>query len=151
MDYLIPTALEVPDWETGFTVTPSPHHPIGAKGIGESATVGSPPGNREPFVRATVVRAQHPTSAQAGDTGLLLADGTLEGFVGGACVQASVREYGLKSLASHEPLLLRVVAGEPSYVREGEPCRCPTRASAAGPSRSSSSRPCRHPGYWSSE
>src|SRR5262249_30861621 len=41
MDYLLPTALEVPDWETGFTVTPSPHHPIGAKGIGESATVGS--------------------------------------------------------------------------------------------------------------
>ena len=43
MDYLIPTALECPDWETGHTVTPSPHHPIGAKGIGESATVGSPP------------------------------------------------------------------------------------------------------------
>ena len=43
MDYLIPTALEVPEWETGFTVTPSPHHPIGAKGVGESATVGSPP------------------------------------------------------------------------------------------------------------
>jgi carbon-monoxide dehydrogenase large subunit len=43
MDYLLPTALEVPDWETGFTVTPSPHHPIGAKGVGESATVGSPP------------------------------------------------------------------------------------------------------------
>lgn len=43
MDYLIPTALEVPHWETGHTVTPSPHHPIGAKGVGESATVGSPP------------------------------------------------------------------------------------------------------------
>jgi carbon-monoxide dehydrogenase large subunit len=43
MDYLIPTALECPDWETDHTVTPSPHHPIGAKGIGESATVGSPP------------------------------------------------------------------------------------------------------------
>ncbi|HLM49440.1 MAG TPA: aerobic carbon-monoxide dehydrogenase large subunit [Solirubrobacteraceae bacterium] len=43
MDYLLPTAMEVPDWEVGFTVTPSPHHPIGAKGIGESATVGSPP------------------------------------------------------------------------------------------------------------
>ena len=43
MDYLIPTALEVPDWELGETVTPSPHHPIGAKGVGESATVGSPP------------------------------------------------------------------------------------------------------------
>jgi carbon-monoxide dehydrogenase large subunit len=43
MDYLIPTACEVPDWELGATVTPSPHHPIGAKGVGESATVGSPP------------------------------------------------------------------------------------------------------------
>ncbi|MDT4961991.1 MAG: aerobic carbon-monoxide dehydrogenase large subunit [Pseudonocardiales bacterium] len=43
MDYLLPTALEVPDWQTGHTVTPSPHHPIGAKGVGESATVGSPP------------------------------------------------------------------------------------------------------------
>jgi carbon-monoxide dehydrogenase large subunit len=42
MDYLIPTAVEVPDWETDYTVTPSPHHPLGAKGIGESATVGSP-------------------------------------------------------------------------------------------------------------
>ena len=43
MDYLIPTATEVPDWETDETVTPAPHHPIGAKGVGESATVGSPP------------------------------------------------------------------------------------------------------------
>jgi len=43
MDYLLPSALEVPDWETGYTVTPSPNHPIGAKGIGECATVGSPP------------------------------------------------------------------------------------------------------------
>ena len=43
MDYLLPTALECPDWELGMTVTPSPHHPLGAKGVGESATVGSPP------------------------------------------------------------------------------------------------------------
>jgi carbon-monoxide dehydrogenase large subunit len=43
MDYLLPTSLECPSWELGETVTPSPHHPIGAKGIGESATVGSPP------------------------------------------------------------------------------------------------------------
>src|SRR5438067_886235 len=43
MDYLIPTALEVPAWELGETVTPPPHHPIGAKGVGESPTVGSPP------------------------------------------------------------------------------------------------------------
>jgi carbon-monoxide dehydrogenase large subunit len=43
MDYLLPTALECPSWELGETVTPSPHHPVGAKGVGESATVGSPP------------------------------------------------------------------------------------------------------------
>jgi carbon-monoxide dehydrogenase large subunit len=43
MDYLLPTTMECPAWELGETVTPSPHHPIGAKGIGESATVGSPP------------------------------------------------------------------------------------------------------------
>jgi carbon-monoxide dehydrogenase large subunit len=42
MDYLLPTAMECPSWELGTTVTPSPHHPVGAKGIGESATVGSP-------------------------------------------------------------------------------------------------------------
>lgn len=42
MDYLLPTAVETPKWETGETVTPSPHHPIGAKGVGESATVGAP-------------------------------------------------------------------------------------------------------------
>jgi len=43
MDYLLPTSMECPSWELGETVTPSPHHPFGAKGIGESATVGSPP------------------------------------------------------------------------------------------------------------
>jgi carbon-monoxide dehydrogenase large subunit len=42
MDYLVPTAWETPRFELGATVTPSPHHPIGAKGVGESATVGSP-------------------------------------------------------------------------------------------------------------
>jgi aerobic carbon-monoxide dehydrogenase large subunit len=42
MDYLLPTAWETPRFELDETVTPSPHHPIGAKGVGESATVGSP-------------------------------------------------------------------------------------------------------------
>ena len=42
MDYLLPTSWETPAFELGETVTPSPHHPIGAKGVGESATVGSP-------------------------------------------------------------------------------------------------------------
>ena len=43
MDYLLPTAMETPAWELDKTVTPSPHHPFGAKGVGESATVGAPP------------------------------------------------------------------------------------------------------------
>ncbi|MFN8562542.1 MAG: molybdopterin cofactor-binding domain-containing protein [Anaerolineae bacterium] len=43
-DYLLPpTAVRSPKWETGRTITPSPHHPIGAKGVGESPTVGAPP------------------------------------------------------------------------------------------------------------
>ncbi|MFN8581333.1 MAG: aerobic carbon-monoxide dehydrogenase large subunit [Gemmatimonadaceae bacterium] len=42
-DYLLPTAVETPKWELGRTITPSPHHPIGAKGVGESPTVGAPP------------------------------------------------------------------------------------------------------------
>jgi aerobic carbon-monoxide dehydrogenase large subunit len=49
-DYLIPTALETPHWETDSTVTPSPHHPIGAKGVGESPNVGSP----QAFVNAVI-------------------------------------------------------------------------------------------------
>ena len=41
-DYLLPTAWETPRFELCETVTPSPHHPLGAKGVGESPTVGSP-------------------------------------------------------------------------------------------------------------
>jgi carbon-monoxide dehydrogenase large subunit len=43
MDYLLPTAVETPSWRTDKTVTPSPHHPLGAKGVAESPTVGAPP------------------------------------------------------------------------------------------------------------
>ena len=43
LDYFIPTAVETPVWETSHTVTPSPHHPIGAKGVGESPNVGGVP------------------------------------------------------------------------------------------------------------
>ncbi len=50
MEYLVPTAVETPNWETGRTETPSPHHPIGAKGVGESPNVGSPAA----FVNAVV-------------------------------------------------------------------------------------------------
>jgi carbon-monoxide dehydrogenase large subunit len=55
MDYLLPTAWETPRFELGETVTPSPHHPIGAKGVGESATVGSPAA----FVNAVIDAVAH--------------------------------------------------------------------------------------------
>jgi aerobic carbon-monoxide dehydrogenase large subunit len=43
MDYFLPTMVETPHWETDHTVTPSPHHPIGAKGVAESPHVGGIP------------------------------------------------------------------------------------------------------------
>ena len=54
-DYLLPTSWETPRFEMGETVTPSPHHPIGAKGVGESATVGSPAA----FVNAVIDAVAH--------------------------------------------------------------------------------------------
>ena len=136
MDYLIPTALECPDFELGETVTPCPHHPLGAKGVGESPNVGSPPaivnavidalhethgvdhidmpctparvsggdagepraaavmtdavsrradelsGQGVAFVTATVVRAQRPASARAGNSAIVLSDGTIDPICG---------------------------------------------------------------------
>lgn len=55
MDYLVPTAVETPAWETDKTCTPSPHHPLGAKGVGESPNVGSPAA----FVNAVVDALSH--------------------------------------------------------------------------------------------
>ncbi len=63
----------------------------------------------EPFVTATVVRAQRPTSVEAGDVALVLADGTIEGFVGGACAEHSVRAYALQAIESGEAVLLRIL------------------------------------------
>ncbi len=54
MDYLVPTAMETPHWETGHTITPSPHHPLGAKGVAESPTVGAPPAIANAVVDALV-------------------------------------------------------------------------------------------------
>jgi carbon-monoxide dehydrogenase large subunit len=43
MDYSVPKADDLPAFETGHTETPSPRTPLGVKGIGESATIGSTP------------------------------------------------------------------------------------------------------------
>ena len=64
---------------------------------------------RTPFVHATVVRAQQPTSAHPGDQAILLQDGTIEGFVGGQCAENSVRKVALGALQTNESVLLRVL------------------------------------------
>jgi xanthine dehydrogenase accessory factor len=81
-----------------------------------------------PYVDATVVRAQHPASAHAGDRARVGPDGAIEGFVGGACAEESVRLYALRAMASGEPLLLRILPGDQpeeageGYVAVANPC-----------------------------
>ena len=220
MDYLLPTSMEVPNFELGETVTPSPHHPLGVKGVGESATVGSPPAvvnavidalrpfgvkhadmpltpaqvwlaiqgrpartdlavhvmsgaatgrsssiddrapelraQRVPFVHARVVLAERPTSAHPGDEAIVLADGTMEGFVGGDCAEATVRAQALAVLDSGESVVLRIsptpeaaAAGQadgPQPVPERRHPGDLPRAPAAGAARGGASATARSPG-----
>jgi xanthine dehydrogenase accessory factor len=79
-------------------------------------------GARTPFVLATVVRAQRPTSAKAGDCAIVLPDGTIDGFVGGACAESTVRLQGLRLLHTGESTLLRITPDpepEPAGTDEG--------------------------------
>ncbi|MEV7868392.1 XdhC family protein [Streptomyces sp. NPDC088124] len=64
---------------------------------------------RVPFVHATVVRAQVPSSARPGDEAIITRDGTIDGFVGGVCAEGSVRTAALGALNGGGPLLLRVL------------------------------------------
>lgn len=63
---------------------------------------------RVPFVVARVVLAERPTSAKPGDSALVLADGTIEGFVGGQCAVSTLRTQGLEILRSGTSRLLRI-------------------------------------------
>jgi carbon-monoxide dehydrogenase large subunit len=67
MDYFLPTAVETPHWETDYTETPSPHHPIGAKGVGESPNVGGVPAFsnalNDAFVKFGGIHTQMPHTA----------------------------------------------------------------------------------------
>ena len=67
--------------------------------------------DREPFVVATVVHATKPASVRPGDSALVLADGTIEGFVGGVCAQESVRLQAARALETGEATLLRLLPG----------------------------------------
>jgi aerobic carbon-monoxide dehydrogenase large subunit len=43
VDYLVPSAADVPDLVTDRTETPAPGHPLGVKGVGEAGTIASTP------------------------------------------------------------------------------------------------------------
>lgn len=83
---------------------------------------------RTPFVLATVVRAERPASARPGDRAVVLADGSIEGFVGGHCAESTVLSHGLRLLETGESTLLRITptAGEEmvtdGLVTVGNPC-----------------------------
>ena len=69
-----------------------------------------------PFVVATVVRVQPPASVEPGNVGLVQADGTIEGFIGGVCAQHSVRLHSLETIESGMPLLLRILPDGPEEI-----------------------------------
>jgi xanthine dehydrogenase accessory factor len=73
---------------------------------------------RVPFVQATVVRTAKPSSVRPGDCALVLADGTIDGFVGGTCAQASVRLHAARALETGEAVLLRLVPGDAAEAEE---------------------------------
>jgi xanthine dehydrogenase accessory factor len=83
---------------------------------------------RVPFVTATVVRAMSPTSVRPGDSALVLADGQIDGFVGGVCAQASVRLHAARALETGEAVILRLEPGageetvEDGIVVDHNPC-----------------------------
>jgi xanthine dehydrogenase accessory factor len=62
----------------------------------------------EQFVLATVVSVRRPASARRGDRALVRSDGTLQGWVGGACSEPAVVREALRALADGQPRLLRI-------------------------------------------
>jgi xanthine dehydrogenase accessory factor len=83
---------------------------------------------RTPFVTATVIRATSPTSVRPGDSALVLADGTIDGFVGGVCTQASVRLHAARVLETGDAIVLRLIPGageqavEDGIIVDHNPC-----------------------------
>ena len=65
------------------------------------------------YVTATVVRAQRPTSAHAGDVALVTSDGTIQGFVGGICAEHTVRLFSWTAMKTGEPILLKILPQAP--------------------------------------
>src|SRR5204863_1450064 len=105
-------AHERPRSPRGHPVQPGTHLGLHA-GSGSTAAVRSDALARRaselaaqgaPYVTATVVRAQRPTSAHAGDVALVTNEGDIEGFVGGVCAEASVKLFSWTAITRNEPI-----------------------------------------------
>jgi xanthine dehydrogenase accessory factor len=67
-----------------------------------------------PFAIATVVGRRAPVSAHLGDRALILADGTMDGFVGGSCSRDLVRREALRAIREGHARLVRIIPdGQP--------------------------------------
>ncbi len=75
---------------------------------------------RQPYVSATVVQVERPTSARPGDSAVVHPDGRIDGFVGGVCAESTVRMHALQAMSRGEPLLLRIVPGDGDVPPDGE-------------------------------
>jgi xanthine dehydrogenase accessory factor len=80
---------------------------------GELAAAG------ERFALATVVDVERPTSARRGDRALVTPDGTVHGWIGGACAEPAVVREALSALAEGEARLVRIGPGESGCASEG--------------------------------
>lgn len=65
-----------------------------------------------PFVIATVVRAEKPTSAKPGSKAIIIEDGTLSGWIGGSCAEPTVKREAKKALQDGQPRLIRLCPPE---------------------------------------
>ena len=75
---------------------------------------------RQPYVSATVVQVERPTSARPGDSAVVHSDGRIDGFVGGVCAESTVRMYSLQAMSTGEPLLVRIVPEEGEMPPDGQ-------------------------------
>jgi xanthine dehydrogenase accessory factor len=85
------------------------------------------------FALATVVRCRRPISARPGDRAIVLADGTFEGWVGGACAQPTVRREGVRAIADGRGRLVRLIPGAtPSGAEDDEVVTYPMTCHSGG-------------------
>jgi xanthine dehydrogenase accessory factor len=95
-------------------------------------------GSGRPYVLATVVRTDPPVSARVGDKAVVTEDGSLSGWVGGACSEPIVIREALAALAEGRPRLVRISPAEmattaPAGIAEDAPASSEDAPVSSGP------------------